>query len=110
MPSAYSIPRIYEQEIEAVIDAGYYSNKSEVVRDALRNLFEAKAQLRIAAALELYKKEEVTLSKAAEIACLNILQFKGLLLDRGIPIRTPKQSKDELQKGVKLLQQLKNAK
>ena len=66
--SAFSLPELYEQEIAAVIDAGYYSNKSEVVRDALRTLFEEKTQLRLAAAIEMYKKGEVTLSRAAEVA------------------------------------------
>jgi predicted HTH domain antitoxin len=105
LPSAYSIPRIYEQEINAVITAGYYSNKSEVVRDALRNFFEKKTQLRRAAAIEMYKKEEVTLSKGAEIAGMNFAEFKDLLIDRGIKIKAAKGT--ELEKGIRLLKRLR---
>lgn len=87
MPSAYNLPRLYEDKIAALIEAGYYSNKSEVVRDALRSFFESKDQLRMAAAVELYKAGKTTLSKAAEIAILNIEEFTAILLDRGIKIK-----------------------
>ncbi len=107
MPSAFSMPKIYEQEIQAVISAGYYSNKSEVVRDALRKLFEGKKQLRIAAAVEMYKKEEVTLSKAAEIVGMSSFEFKELLAERGIKMATPGGSKQELEKGVMQIRQLR---
>ena len=103
MPSAYSIPAIYEQEIEAVIDAGYYSNKSEVVRDALRTLFEQKHQLRLAAAVELYKSERVTLSKAAELADMSSTEFKDILKDRKIKVVVPKESKQVIRGGVDLI-------
>ena len=107
MPSAFSIPKIYDQEIKAVIDAGYYSNKSEVVRDALRNFFEEKKQLRIAAAVEMYKKNEVTLSKAAEIAGMTSFEFKDILIERGIKIIIPGGSKQELETGVMIIKKLR---
>ena len=87
MPSTYSIPKIYEDEIEAVVDAGYYSSKSDVIRDALRFLFESKKNLKISAAIEMYKKGKVTLSKAAEIAGIDTVSFKEILKDRGIKIK-----------------------
>lgn len=96
MPSAYSIPKVYEDNIRAVVEAGYYSNRSEVVRDALRVLFETKGHLRQAAAIQLYQDEEVTLSKAAELAGMNVLELKEILADRGIPIRTPGGDAQEL--------------
>ncbi len=107
MPSAYSIPKIYEKEIKAVVKAGYYSNKSEVVRDALRALFESKKQLRLAAAVELYKEGEVTLSKAAELADETTIEFKEILKDRGIRIVVPRKSKKELNKQVQKLKKIR---
>jgi len=101
MPSAYSIPSIYEKEIKAVISAGYYSNKSEVVRDALRSLFESRTQLRMAASVELYKEGEVSLSKAAELADITTFEFKDVLRDRGIKIMAPEKSKKELERQVR---------
>ncbi len=108
MPSAYSIPSIYEKEIKAVITAGYYSNKSEVVRDALRSLFESKAQLRMAAAVELYKEGEVTLSKGAELAGITTVEFKDVLKDRGIKIIVPEKGKKELEKQVRKIGKIRS--
>lgn len=48
-----------EAEIEAVIKVGYYSSKSEVVKDALRLLFETRKELKIASAVELYKNGRI---------------------------------------------------
>lgn len=107
MPSAFNIPEIFELEIEGVIDAGYYSNKSEVVRDALRNFFAERGELRLAAAVELYKKGEVTLSRGAEIAGLSFDEFKDVVVNRGVKIYSPGGSKEELEKGVQLLKSLR---
>lgn len=87
MPSAFSIPEIYEQEIEGVVKAGYYSNKSEVVRDALRTFFEKKKELRAAAAVEMYKQGDITLARAAEIAGVNFFAFKEVLRKKGVKVR-----------------------
>ena len=100
MPSAYSIPALYEKEIRAVVSAGYYSNKSEVVRDALRNLFESKKHLRQAAAVELYKTGEVTLGKAAELAELSFFDFKSVLKDQGVKETMSEKSGTEVRKQV----------
>lgn len=89
MPSTYSIPKIFEDEIEAVVDAGYYSSKSDVVRDALRLLFDTKTNLKLSAAIEMYRKGKVTVGKAAEIAGMSSISFKEILNDRGIVIEVP---------------------
>ena len=73
-----------EAEIEAVIGAGYYSSKSEVVIDALRPLFESRKELKIASAVEIYINREISLGKAAEIAGVTVVEFKELLASRGI--------------------------
>lgn len=105
MPSAYSLPKIYKQEIGAIVEAGYYSNKSEVVRDAIRLLFETRSELRTASAVELYKEGEVTLSRAAEMAGMNMLEFKEILKDRGIKIKSPGGSKEQLEKESKKIEE-----
>lgn len=42
------------------------------------------AELNINAAIELYRNSEVSLSKAAEIAGITIIEFKVILTKRGI--------------------------
>ena len=109
IPSAYNLTKIQEKEISAIITAGYYSNKSEVVRDAIRTFFEAKPALRRAAAVELYRKGDFTLSKCAEIAGLTTIEFKEILKDRGIKIRTIKEDKDDIKRGVGVLKRRKKS-
>lgn len=84
MVSSFSLPKVMEAEIEAVIKAGYYSNKSEVVKDALRLLFETRKELKIASAVEMYINGEISLGKAAEIGGVTVIEFKELLANRGV--------------------------
>lgn len=86
MPSSYSLPKLMEDEIEALIDAGYYSSKSDVVKDAIREMLEKNKNLRIAAAIEMYKRGKISIGRAAEIADVNLEEFKQAMKDRGIKI------------------------
>jgi len=79
MPSSYNLPELVKKEISALVKAGYYSSKSDVVKDALRTFLGSKRNLRMAAAVELYKEGEVSLGKAAEIADIGIIEFKEML-------------------------------
>ena len=83
MPSSYNLPEIVKKEIDALVKAGYYSSKSDVVKDALRTFLSEKKNLRTAAAVELYKRDEVSLGKAAEIADMGIVEFKEVLASQG---------------------------
>jgi predicted HTH domain antitoxin len=103
MVSSYSLPKIMEAEIEAVIKAGYYSSRSEVVKDALRLLFEIRKELKIASAVELYKSGEISLGKAAEIAGTTALEFTELLANRGIYREIEAESTEEMNKKFRSL-------
>jgi predicted HTH domain antitoxin len=72
-----------------LVRIGKYENKSELITDALRALLRAKPELRRDVAVELYKKKEVSLSRAAEICGLDIENFKELLKERGVKIPVP---------------------
>lgn len=105
MPTSYSLPRLIEDEIDALIDAGYYSSKSDVVKDALRTLLEIKANLRIAASVEMYKKGKVSIGKAAELAGMSVIEFKEVLIDRGIKRRI-RVEKKEMVKSDRLIKKV----
>ena len=79
MPSSYNLPELVKKEIDALVKAGYYSSKSDVVKDALRTLLSEKKNLRLAAAVELYRRDELSLGKAAEVADIGIIEFKEVL-------------------------------
>jgi predicted HTH domain antitoxin len=84
METSFSLPAIMEREIDALIRAGYYSSLSEAARDAFRTLLDTRPALKLASAIELYKSGEVSISKAAELAGINLEDFKRVLLERGI--------------------------
>lgn len=84
MPSSYNLPELVKKEIDALVKSGYYSSKSDVVKDALRYMLDNKKNLRLAASVELYRSGEVSLGKAAEIANMGVIEFKERLKDFGI--------------------------
>ena len=106
MPSSYSLPELVKKEIDALVKSGYYSSKSDVVKDALRYMLESKKNLRLAAAVELYKTGDVTLGKAAEIANIGIIEFKETLASQGYR-RVLKVSKEDIKKADELMQKLR---
>lgn len=66
--------------------------------DNARRLFllSSRTELRQAVAVKLYLKDEVTLSRAAEIAGMNIWQFRDHLRARGINIVVPEETSEDL--------------
>jgi Arc/MetJ-type ribon-helix-helix transcriptional regulator len=106
MPSSYNLPELVKKEIGALVKAGYYSSKSDVVKDALRSFLYSKRNLRLAAAVELYKDGELTLGKAAEIADVGIIEFKEILANLGYK-RTITTSKSDIRKADELLKQMR---
>jgi len=74
---------------EILISIGKYPNKEELIKDALRALIRAKPELKRDVAVELYRKKEISLLRAAEICGLNVEDFKEILKERGIKIPVP---------------------
>jgi len=63
----------FQKEIDVLLKK--YS-EDELLKEAIRALFEVNPQLKIEAALELYKEGEVSLEKAAEIAGMGVVEFR----------------------------------
>ncbi|MFO8110043.1 MAG: UPF0175 family protein [Thermoplasmata archaeon] len=80
-----SVPRVMKSEIEALVESGEYSSRSDVIRDAFRTFMRINPEKKINAAVKLYKKEKVSLTRAAE---MDIESFKQELIDRGLTVRT----------------------
>ncbi len=75
-----------EKELDAVVRAGLFATRDDVVTEAISVLFSVRPAMRLEAAIELFKEGEVSLSRAAEMAGLSWVAFRRLLTDRGIPI------------------------
>ncbi|MHC1599520.1 MAG: UPF0175 family protein [Candidatus Methanospirareceae archaeon] len=78
------IPPMMEKKIHALIEVKYYPSISEAVKDAFRTLFATKPTIKIISAIHLYTNNEVSVSKAAEIAGVSIEEFKEILASRGV--------------------------
>ena len=107
MAEIFALPTIIEKEIRALVKYGYYSSIDDAVKDAFRTLLNAKPDLRTVAAVEVYKEEEVSLGKAAEIAGVTTIEFKDILADRGIRREVGSRSVEELARGVELIKRLR---
>lgn len=90
-----------ERKVKALVSGGYYSSKLELIKEALKNLFRENVELNINAAIELYKKGEVSLSKASEIAGVTTIEFKEILAKRGIIREIEARSAAEMDKKLK---------
>lgn len=101
MVRAFSLPKIMEKEIDVLVKTGYYSSKSDVVKDALRIMMRTRPQLRIAVAVELFKSGGVSLGKGAELASMTIEEFKETLKARGIKRKIRAPSKKEMKRRTK---------
>jgi len=97
-----TLPQKMNEEINAIIKAGYYDNRSELIREALRVFFAQKAEIRLVAALELYKEGKITISRAAEIAGLPFDSMKTILEDENL-IRRGRKGKDKKTKSLEEL-------
>ena len=85
---------------ELLVGRGRYPSKNDLIEDALRALLRAKPELKRDVAIELYKKKEVSLSRAAEMCGLNIEEFKESLKERGITISVPSIPAEEVDREV----------
>ena len=85
-----------DQEITALVRLGLYQSREEVISDAVRNLLLNNRSLRLELALDLFKTDEVSLGRGAEIAGLDRWQFQDVLHERGIPIVIEAQSAEEM--------------
>jgi len=95
-----------KERVEGVIRSGVYVDETELYNEAIRTLFEVKSDLKTIAAVELYKGGEVSLEKAAEIAGVNVVQFKEILSQKGIT-RWIGSGEDDLKKKTEELKKAK---
>jgi predicted HTH domain antitoxin len=72
---------------DALVRGKFYSTKNELFEDALKTFFEFRKDMRVAAVVELYKTDEMSLSKAAELAGVSTEEMKDHLAKAGVRLR-----------------------
>jgi len=97
---AQSEDTLIEKQLDATIRAGLYRNKDEALHEAVTTWLTVKPNIRLEAAIELFREGEVTLERASEIAGINRWLFQDVLIQRGIKIVIEVESKEELQKAA----------
>ena len=90
---------INTEEINALLRMSIYRSKEAIIKDAIRALFESKPQLKVEIGVDLYKNEEVSIWRAADIAGMTMEEFKEILSGRGIKIEVGG-SKEESKKRI----------
>ncbi|ADB58226.1 UPF0175 family protein [Archaeoglobus profundus] len=66
----------FEKEVSVLLKK--YSEE-ELLKEAIRALFEVNPQLKLEVAVELYKDGEISLEKAAEIASMGVVEFREII-------------------------------
>jgi len=84
-----SLPTRLHEQITAACEAGFYASESELVTDAVRTLLAARPDLRVAIACHLYMQGTISLGRAAKLAGIDVVRFKRVLHERGIPRTAP---------------------
>lgn len=91
------------ESIQKVLVPKYYKSMNALIEDAFRALLNLKPELKVEMAVELYLREEVSLSRAAEIAGMDIESFKEILKARGLKVSSYIGSKEEIEEGLSLI-------
>lgn len=89
--------------MNSLIRAGYFESRDKLLDDAFRTMLEVRPTLKTEMAVELYKTEKISLSRAAEISGTSAEGFKNILEQRGITRIVKAPSNDKIKKGVDLI-------
>ena len=68
-----------------LVDRGIYDTYDEMVQDAFRTLLRNRPELRVQMAIEMFSRQEASLSGAAEVAGMDLESFKETLREAGTP-------------------------
>ncbi len=75
---------LVKKELKVSRSTGFYRDEEKFIKEAINTLLAARKDLRVSVACELYKRDEISLGKACEIASLNIEEMKEVLYKREI--------------------------
>lgn len=100
------LPERVKEEADLYVMSGYFDNRSELIREAMREFLEKLKQNGMNIAIDLYRKEKVSLGKAAEIAGIGYEKMKEILIERGISIRRGPQTTNELISEYKIVKEI----
>jgi predicted HTH domain antitoxin len=93
-------PTLVDKQVEALVRTGLYKSRDEVISDAIRNLLLNNKALRLELAIDLFRNDDVSLGRAAEIAGIDRWQFQEILHERQIPILVEAESAEAMDEDI----------
>lgn len=85
---------------QKVLVPKFYKSEGALLEDALRALLNLKPELKVEIGVELYLNGEVSLSRAADLAGMDLESFKDVLKARGLKVSSYLGSKKEIERGL----------
>jgi predicted HTH domain antitoxin len=96
MPRTTStLPEDLENLVEGGVEAGMFTNKSDAIREALRDYFDQHENARLAAAVHLYNTDQISLGKAARLADVSRFEMPNVLRQHGVEVKLGPETMDE---------------
>jgi predicted HTH domain antitoxin len=103
--STASLPNIIETEIKALVRGGYFNSKDSFIEEAVKYMLSSRGDLKINAAVEMYRSKDVSLGRAAELAGQSIFEFKEILKARGIKIVVDAPSREDINRQTRQMEE-----
>ena len=91
------------KSLPGVLVPKYYKSVDNLIEDAFRALLNLKPGLKVEMAIELYLREEISLSRASEMVGMNIERFKDILKVRGLKVSSYIGSEEDIESGLRLI-------
>jgi predicted HTH domain antitoxin len=98
--------RMETWQTKDLVSAGLYENEDDVVQDAIRALLSERPQLRLELAIHRYRREEISLAKAAALAGVSWERMRELLLSRGLQPRLGPETKEEAYEEIQAMERI----
>ena len=92
---------VWPAELNILFQLGHWATTDHVLSEALDTLLEKYPDLRARAAMELYRQDVVSLSRAAEIAGTDRWTFQDMLGAHGIEIVAAAQTAAEMDEMIR---------
>ena len=101
-----SYPDDLDLLIEGAVEAGVFAGKSDALREFVRTYFEKHENERIAVAVALYKREQITLGDVARLAAVDRWKMRDILREHGVELRLGLVDEDDAAYEVEAMSEL----
>ena len=99
----FKLPKSLADVVRMIPKTGAYESESEFMKDAVKTLLMARADVRASLAVELYREGIISIGRVSELTDLDYEGAKKMLVKKGIKIRRGPSNAGELKKGAKKL-------